>query len=264
LGEGIERAVIGVQQAHFGRCGALTQCKTRGDLRGDFVWCTFHGLGATRKVTNKTMHADRRRRTKSKRSAEDTVETAAAPRIIGGTLRGRKLKYAVESRTRAMKERVREALFNLLGPAVREKHAIDLFAGTGALAFEAISRGASDATLVEHHFPTAKSIRENAAALGIAERCQVLPANVLLWAKRLPVLPERPWVVFCSPPWDLLVERTDAILALVGRLMEAAPAESMFAVEADRRFDFRQLPSAEEWDVRGYPPAVVGVWTKEQ
>jgi 16S rRNA (guanine966-N2)-methyltransferase len=208
------------------------------------------------------MHADRRRRTKAKKAVEDAVETAAVPRIIGGTLRGRKLKYAVESRTRAMKERVREALFNLLGPAVREKHAIDLFAGTGALTFEAISRGASDATLVEHHFPTAKLIRENSVALGIAERCQVLPANVLLWAKRLPVLPKRPWVVFCSPPWDLLVERTDAVVALLGRLIEAALGGSVFAVEADERFDFRQLPSAEEWEVRKYPPAVVGIWRK--
>jgi 16S rRNA (guanine(966)-N(2))-methyltransferase RsmD len=179
-------------------------------------------------------------------------------------MRGRKLKYAVESRTRAMKERVREALFNLLGPAVREKHAIDLFAGTGALAFEAISRGASAATLVEHHFPTAKLIRENAEALGVAERCQVLPANVLLWAKRLPKLPERAWVVFCSPPWDLFVERVEAVGALVERLIEAAPVGSVFAVEADERFDFGQLPNADEWKIRKYPPAVIGIWSKRE
>jgi 16S rRNA (guanine966-N2)-methyltransferase len=130
------------------------------------------------------------------------------------------------------------------------------------LAFEAISRGASDATLVEHHFPTARAIRGNAEALGIADRCQVLPANVLLWAKRLPPLSDQPWVVFCSPPWDFFVERTEAVVALVGRLMEAAPSGSLFAVEADQRFDFRQLPRSDEWDVRKYTPAVVGIWRK--
>ena len=208
------------------------------------------------------MHAKRRRGGAKEQAAHEAAGPAAPPRIVGGTLRGRKLLYAVDPRTRAMKDRVREAVFNLLGPAVKGKHAIDLFAGTGALAFEAISRGASDATLVEHHFPTARRIEENAKALGILEQCQVLPANVLLWAKRLPPLSERAWVVFCSPPWDFFVERTEAVMALVERLMEAAPAGSLFAVEADARFDFGQLPRANEWDVRTYPPAVVGVWGK--
>src|SRR5262245_7614130 len=63
-------------------------------------------------------------------------------RIIGGTLRHRKLLYSGDQRTRPMKDRVREAVFNLVGPDVVGQHAIDLFAGTGALGFEAISRGA--------------------------------------------------------------------------------------------------------------------------
>ena len=71
-------------------------------------------------------------------------------RIIAGQFRGRKLLYAVDPRTRPMKDRVRQALFNRLGPAVQGKVAIDLFAGTGALGFEALSRGAARAVLVEH------------------------------------------------------------------------------------------------------------------
>ena len=54
---------------------------------------------------------------------------------------------------RPMKNRVREALFNLIGPSIKGKHAIDLFAGTGALGLEAISRGAVSATLTEQHYP---------------------------------------------------------------------------------------------------------------
>ena len=158
-----------------------------------------------------------------------------------------------------MKERVREAVFNLLGPAVEGKHAIDLFAGTGALGFEALSRKAASATFVERHFPTAAVIKKNAEALGVADRCTVLPANTLLWAKRLPELPATPWVVFCSPPYELYVSNTDELLALIEQLQSHAPADSMFAVEADERFDFSLLPSADDWDVREYPPAVVGI-----
>ena len=92
------------------------------------------------------------------------------PRIIGGQLRGKKLFYSGDDRTRPMKDRVREAVFNLLGPAVVGKHALDLFAGTGALGFEALSRGAAAATFVERHFPTADHLRQTAASLGVADR----------------------------------------------------------------------------------------------
>src|SRR5262245_28662629 len=103
--------------------------------------------------------------TQSKSVPDAAVDTP--PRIIGGKLRGRKLIYTGDPRTRPMKERVREAIFNLIGVAVRDRHAIDLFAGTGALGLEAISRGAGSATLVERHFPTAGVIKQNAAALEI-------------------------------------------------------------------------------------------------
>ena len=64
-------------------------------------------------------------------------------RIVGGRFRGRKLLYSGDFRTRPMKDRLREAVFNLVGPAVAGMHAIDLFGGTGALGLEALSRGAA-------------------------------------------------------------------------------------------------------------------------
>ncbi len=183
-------------------------------------------------------------------------------RIIGGKMRGRKLIYSGDPRTRPMKDRVREAVFNLLGPDIKGQHAIDLFAGTGALGLEAISRGAIGATLVERHFPTADVIRKNIASLDLSAICQVMPANVLLWAKRLPTLPPTPWAVFCSPPFDFFVERLPEMLALIEKLLTAAPPGSQMMVESDDRFDFAQLPSALQWDVRPYYPAVVGLYRK--
>jgi 16S rRNA (guanine966-N2)-methyltransferase len=162
-----------------------------------------------------------------------------------------------------MKDRVREAAFNLIAAEVKGKHAIDLFAGTGALGLEAISRGAASATLVDQHFPTADLIRQNCVALEVTDRCTVLPANTLLWPKRWPELPEIPWLVFCSPPYDFYAEHTAEMLALIAGLIERAPMQSLFAVEADERFDFGQLPNSDQWDVRVYPPAVVGIWEKK-
>lgn len=185
-------------------------------------------------------------------------------RIIGGRLKGSKLEYSGDLRTRPMKDRVREAQFNRLGPSIRGKVAIDMFAGTGALGLEAISRGAVRAILVEQHLPTARAIRRTAEALGIGDAVEVVGANTFLWFRRHADLGTMPWAVFCSPPYDFYVDRAEEMLELLGGLVATAPLESIFVVEADERFDFNRLPAAELWDVRPYPPAVVGIYTKRE
>ncbi len=205
----------------------------------------------------------RKRKSSPRRSARGPQLSAGEPanlRIIGGRLRGSKLLYGGDPRVRPMKHRVREAIFNLVGPAVKEKHAIDLFAGTGALGLEAISRGAARATLIEQHFPTAEIIRRNVAALGLEDLTEIGTANVFIWQKRGPELGPTPQVVFCSPPYDFYVERTEEMLELIAGLMRSAPVESIFVVESDARFDFGLLPEAQHWDVRSYPPAMVGIY----
>ena len=184
-------------------------------------------------------------------------------RIIGGRFRGHKLLYHGDRRTRPMKERVREAVFNLIGPSVVGKHAIDLFAGTGALGLEAISRGAASATFVEQHFPTAALIEQNIAAIDAPAQCDVVPGNTFLWVRRPLQLPEVPWLVLCSPPYSFYVDRRDEMLQLLQEFYDRASAGSVIVVEADERFDFGLLPDAERWDVRGYPPAVIGIYRKD-
>jgi 16S rRNA (guanine(966)-N(2))-methyltransferase RsmD len=168
--------------------------------------------------------------------------------------------YTGDQRTRPMKDRVREAVFNLVGPSVAGTHAIDLFAGTGALGLEAISRGATRATFIEQHFPTAQVIRDNLATLAVSELAEVVAGNTFIWARRLPEMGTQPWVVFCSPPYDFYVERNEEMLQMLSRLLQAAPAGSTFVVEADQRFDFGTLPSPDTWNVRHYPPAHVGIF----
>lgn len=161
-----------------------------------------------------------------------------------------------------MKDRVREAIFNLVGPGIAGKYAVDLFAGTGALGLEALSRGASRATFVERHFPTVRLIRENVASLGVDERCEVVGADTFLWARDNPTERQAPWAVFSSPPYDFYLDRAEEMLALIASLIDRAPDDSVVVVEADERFDFAALPEPGDWDVRRYAPAVVGVlWT---
>lgn len=172
-------------------------------------------------------------------------------------LRGRKLTYSGDARTRPMKDRVREAVFNLLGPGVQHTVAVDLFAGTGALGLEAISRGAARAIFVEQHFPTAALIRRNAAALGVADRCEFHSADTFIWARRGPRLGEAPLLFFCSPPYDFYVERRAAMQELLAWACQLAAKGHGVVVEADERFDVADLPVGMQWQTRSYPPAVI-------
>jgi 16S rRNA (guanine966-N2)-methyltransferase len=200
---------------------------------------------------------------KPARTPQQSPPTVSGLRIVGGTYRGRRLNYSGDIRTRPMKDRLREAVFNLIGPSIVGKHALDLFAGTGALGLEALSRGADRATMIEQHNPTAGIIRENVALLGADQRAEVVVGNVFIWFRRKPTLGDKPWVVFCSPPYEFYVSRTDEMMELLLGLIDAAPAQSVFMVEADERFDFTTLPEPQAWDVRTYPPAVVGIFRKE-
>src|SRR6186713_2873873 len=90
-------------------------------------------------------------------------------RVIGGTLRGRKWRVADAAGLRPTPDRVRETLFNWLAPHLAGRRVLDLFAGSGALAFEALSRGAATATLVESDRTAAANLRDTAARFGLAQ-----------------------------------------------------------------------------------------------
>ncbi len=203
-----------------------------------------------------------KRRAAPRPAADDTAPTKL--RIIGGNWRGRAIEYSGDLRTRPMKDRVREAVFNLVGPSVKGTHAIDLFAGTGALALEALSRGAAGATFIERHMPTAKLISTNIATLGATEITEVVSVSAFVWGKKHPALDAvRPWLVLCSPPFSFYVERRDEMLDLIERLWREAPPGSIFVLESDASYDFTGLPADSEWDVRSYSPAMVGIARKQ-
>jgi 16S rRNA (guanine966-N2)-methyltransferase len=201
-------------------------------------------------------------------AAPDAHDTEV--RIIGGKFRGRRLRYHGDPVVRPMKHRTRESIFNLISTECGGRHAIDLFAGTGALGLEALSRGAASATFIEKHVPTARIVEENIRTLGVADQSKLLVTSAFLWAKRdLPSAVASPpseggWLVFCSPPYAFYTERQAEMIELIGRVQEYAPPSSILIVEANEELDFSTLlaglPSNEPWDVRAYAPATVGVW----
>lgn len=133
-------------------------------------------------------------------------------RVIAGSARGRRLVVPPGDSVRPTKDIVREAMFNALEARDRVAGAVvlDLYAGSGALAIEALSRGAARAVLVEHDRRAADAIAVNLGAVGLEDRARVVRAPVSAY---LAVPPEAPFdLVFVDPPYDLGADRVAAVL----------------------------------------------------
>lgn len=122
-------------------------------------------------------------------------------RVIAGTHRGRKLRSPEGRGTRPMLGRVREAIFNRLGPWVPDARVLDLFAGTGSLGIEALSRGASTVRFVERAEPARQALLENLTNFDLATKSEVLATDAL----SAPATEPGPWdIVFFDPPYPML------------------------------------------------------------
>jgi 16S rRNA (guanine966-N2)-methyltransferase len=133
-------------------------------------------------------------------------------RIIAGKFRGRKLVAPKGFSTRPTTDRVREAVFSILGnPTGRS--VVDLFAGTGAMGLEALSRGAESCLFVEATPRAAAVIHQNLEALGLGEQARVLVRKVELCAKALAKDGPFDWVL-ADPPWPIATQVAPRLLRL--------------------------------------------------
>lgn len=142
------------------------------------------------------------------------------PRIIAGALGGRTIPGPPGKGTRPTSDRVREALFSRLQgwDAITGARVLDLYAGTGAIAFEALSRGAASATLVEMHGATARQLRRTAAELGLEDRCDVRAAKAEQVAASLAETAgpsDLFTLVFLDPPYEVATETLEQLLVTV-------------------------------------------------
>ena len=149
-------------------------------------------------------------------------------RIIAGALRGRKLEAPEGMATRPTADRVRETLFSMLTSRLGSFEGLrvaDLFAGSGALGLEALSRGAAFACFVEQDRRAIDAIRANITALGVEDRCQLVARSALALA------PAEPFdLIFADPPYT-----PQSGSAAVAEIVRAGWAGGWLAIETSRR-----------------------------
>jgi 16S rRNA (guanine966-N2)-methyltransferase len=174
-------------------------------------------------------------------------------RVIAGELRGRRLFAPHGILTRPTLDRVKEALFSILGD-LRGARVLDCFAGTGSLGIEALSRGAEHATFVEHAKPALAVLRRNLETLGLGPRSRVLAERI----ER--VMKVQPWdarafdLVLFDPPYAMIRDGSMLRLATLG---EKALADSLadgarIMLEHPSPLPPPPLPGLDRYDTRKY------------
>jgi 16S rRNA (guanine966-N2)-methyltransferase len=173
-------------------------------------------------------------------------------RVIGGRSRGRRLSGRLPAGVRPTSDRVREAIFDVLGSmgGVNDLAVVDLFCGSGAMGVEALSRGAASATFVDHEPGALEAVRANLAAVGLeGESATVLRAELPGWLER-----SAPFdIAFCDPPyafddWETLLGWLQADVAILESADEIAVPHG-WEVTRSRRYGstlvtvVRQAPS---------------------
>ena len=149
-------------------------------------------------------------------------------RIIAGEFGGRFIQAPSGQTTHPMGERVRSAMFNSLGGEVQDARVLDVFAGSGAVGFEALSRGAASVTFVERDRNAIRVIEENIASLGVSEKCIVIKTTVSNWLETM--APDEFDLIFADPPYHRpqfsTIRRVMGLLKPGGSMLLSHPGSS--------------------------------------
>jgi 16S rRNA (guanine966-N2)-methyltransferase len=153
-------------------------------------------------------------------------------RVAGGEARGRRLKSP--KGIRPTQGLVKEAIFNLVGPGIADVHVLDLFAGSGALGIEALSRGAAGVTFVDREPRGLAILRQNLDALDLKARARVVRSDVVRWLESSPGEITRAGFVFMDPPYD------DVVLDRALKVIDGVVSDATVIAEHSRR---QELPA---------------------
>ena len=173
-------------------------------------------------------------------------------RIIAGERRGHKFDGPKDQETRPTSDLVREAIFNILGEVVEELLVLDLFAGTGALGLEALSRGADRVIFVEKNRENAALIRRNVATLRYEDRATVVCGDAYRWAKGFDPTEGEPVIVLIDPPYSDYDQHPERVGRLLDNLIAKLPDGSFLSTESRVKFDAEILTEYDLWDIRKY------------
>lgn len=157
-------------------------------------------------------------------------------RIIAGTFRSRTLEAPAGLSTRPTSDRLRETLFNVLAPRIKGSRFLELYAGSGAVGIEALSRGAADVTLVERAHAALKVLRANLAHLAIGHSVSVAQSSVAAFLRRMQATEKSAWdLVFLDPPYDAHEEYAETLVTLGGAASAALAPDALIIAEHRRR-----------------------------
>jgi len=172
-------------------------------------------------------------------------------RVGGGEARGRRLKAPKGIRpTQGM---VKAAIFNLVGPGIEGAHVLDLFAGSGALGIEALSRGAAEVTFVDREPRGLAILRQNLDALELKERAHVVRGDVVRWLESSPAEVDRAGLVFLDPPYE------DVVLDRALRALDRTLSGALVVAEHSRRHTLPPLSRLQVDRERRYGDTMVTV-----
>jgi 16S rRNA (guanine(966)-N(2))-methyltransferase RsmD len=135
---------------------------------------------------------------------------------------------------------VKQAIFNLVGPGIEDADVLDLFAGSGALGIEALSRGAAGVTFVDHQVRGLAILRQNLEVLGLKERAHIVRGDVVRWLEASPDAVRRASFVFLDPPYD------DVVLDRALKVLDRSVGSATVVAEHSRR---QQMPALERLQV---------------
>lgn len=157
-------------------------------------------------------------------------------RVIAGKYRSRPLSAPPGHQTRPTSDRLRETLFNVIAPSVENSVFLDLYAGSGAVGLEALSRGAREAIFVEQAAPAMKTIRANLAALQIPSGYMLESASSAAVVKRLASQSRKVDLVFLDPPYERADEYALVLGLLGGACSELLADDAIVIAEHTKRF----------------------------
>jgi 16S rRNA (guanine966-N2)-methyltransferase len=185
-------------------------------------------------------------------------------RIIAGEAGGRRIKAPRGRATRPMRDFVREAVFSMLGDRIEGSRVLDLFAGSGSLGLEALSRGAEEAVFVDSGREPGRIIKENLDMLGMSDRGRVVRAETLDYLRKAR-LRERPFnLIFIDPPFRIDLNYRQEILKRLTEGGFLAPS-AVVIIEAPLRSSPPGSPEGLHFrERRKYGEAAVDVYVREE
>jgi 16S rRNA (guanine(966)-N(2))-methyltransferase RsmD len=183
-------------------------------------------------------------------------------RITGGTRLNKRLISPPKSTIRPASDMIRQAVFNMFGTTIVGTTFYDVFAGTGVVGIEALSRGARRAIFIELDGQYVKLLRRNLELARFGAEASVRPGDAFIWGKHF-APEEGPNIVFLGPPYPLVTEQKKRIFKLIEQITANLDEDDWLIIQIPSTMKNEELPDFDRWvRLRKYGKTTIGIWNK--